>query len=186
MFNTLIMDDDNETSVTGVYSLVMPSMPSDASISQIIPNVEYRDISIIRRSTRTSNCAFINVNDVCVSVSSKTRILSNLPRHYTLEAHTLISDISARQKQAPQLVMRNVYKAFLKYRASRNYDICDEILRSIDVDTINFSLLVSLLMASYPIRTSLPYRSTLYNKVYKKAIILYSVAEAEQILNNLK
>lgn len=186
MFNTLIIDDDNQSSVMGVYSLVMPSMPSDDSLIKIIPHVEYRDISVIRRSARTSNCAFINVNDVCVSASSKTRVLSNLPKHYTIEAHTLISDMSAKQNQVPQLVMRNVYKAFLKFRASHNYDICDEILRSIDVDTINFSLLVSLLMASYPIRTSLPYRSSLYNKVYKKALILYSDAEAEQILNNLK
>lgn len=172
--------------VTDATRFAMPTMLENATLIGTLRSLEYRDITIIRRSVRTSNCVFIESESVRVSTSSKPRVLSTSVKRYSTEVRKLVSTIGTEQMDDSKKTMRDIYQTFINYRKSRNYEACDEILRAVDVDSINFEILISLLMASFPVRRWLSYRSLLYNKVFEKAVVLYSISEANLILKNLR
>lgn len=186
MFDFLKGIDEDSSIVIDATRFAMPTMLTNAIQADPLLPTEYRDITVIRRSVRTSNCAFIESETIRVSTSSKPRVLTSNVKRYSTEVRKLVTTIESDQMEDSRKTMRDIYQTFINYRKCRNYEACDEILRAVDVDSINFEILISLLMASFPIRRWLSYRSSLYNKTFDKAVVLYSIAEANIILKNLR
>ena len=176
-----------DTSVSEISSIVMSSMPCRFETRNYNLLYEYRDVSIIKRSIRTSDCAFIHTEVTRTIQSSKTRVLSSdTTRQCSLEAQRLISRVIESQKIDTRISMRAIYESFLKNQRVKNYGECDEILRSINVEKTDIEVLVSFLMASYPFRYYLPSRSKLYSDTFDKAKLIFPITEAKLLLCNLR
>lgn len=82
--------------------------------------------------------------------------------------------------------MYQVYKHFRKWSSEQSFSRCDYVLKYVSIDDFDIHILISLLMASFPLRSRLSYRSVFYEKVLTKARITYSSEEIQKIFGGLK
>lgn len=82
--------------------------------------------------------------------------------------------------------MYQVYKYFRRWSSESSFSRCDYVLKYVSIDDFDIHILISLLMASFPLRSRLSYRSVFYEKVLTKARITYSSEEIQKIFGGLK
>ena len=175
-----------DTSDDEYNKIIMESWSWESN--SIIKEHEFRDIKGIHRSFQTSNCHFINTICPKNSVSSKDRFFSSANYiTYSDKARKICETIiNAHNKKEHKRSMTQVYALFMDCQANNDYITCDDLLASISVEKCSPTILLSLLMASYPIRKRLSKRQQFYLRVYKKFTIIYNASEAFKLLDNLK
>lgn len=103
------------------------------------------------------------------------------------QVQSLIAKMQELQKSnSYDECMYQVYKHFRRWNSKDSLSHCDYVLKYVSTDDFNIHILISLLMASYPLRNRLSYRSVFYEKVLLKARLTYSSHEIEKIFGGLK
>lgn len=82
--------------------------------------------------------------------------------------------------------MYQVYKHFRRWTSEEALSRCDYVLKYVSTDDFDIHVLISLLMATYPLRSRLSYRSLFYERVLMKARISYSSEDIKRIFGGLK
>lgn len=82
--------------------------------------------------------------------------------------------------------MYQVYKHFRRWTAEDSFSRCDYVLKYVSTDDFDIHILISLLMASYPLRSRLSFRNGFYDKVLMKARLSYTADEIQRIFGGLK
>lgn len=82
--------------------------------------------------------------------------------------------------------MYQVYRHFRRWSAEDSFSRCDYVLKYVSTDDFDIHILISLLMASYPLRSRLSFRNGFYDKVLMKARLSYTAEEIQRIFGGLK
>lgn len=98
----------------------------------------------------------------------------------------LLSMLNCDTRQSTRQSMMHVYTQFLDWTKEAQFERCDEFLYLVDVEALDIRLLISILMASNPIKNMLSYRNSYYSNVRKIAQKRYGLIEAAKILRGLK
>lgn len=98
----------------------------------------------------------------------------------------LLSMLKCDSRQSTRQSMMHVYSQFLDWTKESQFDCCDEFLYLVDVEALDVRLLISILMASNPIKNMLSYRGSYFSKVRKITQKRYGLIEASKILHGLK
>lgn len=185
------IDEDStrfQTSIDEVLRHTMPSMMWEFKPNPATTYHEYRDITVIKRSIPTSNCAFIGSHQYLPEGSTKAKVLSTrISKKITVEAKRSVELIEqSQQREGSKAAMRKVYESFLDFQSKREYAKCNELLATVNVSETSVLVLLSLLMASFTMKCMLADREMFYQSVYRKVAILNSPEEAEKMLGNLR
>lgn len=177
-----------QTSIEDLSRHSMPSMKWEYKENPLTSYHEYRDVTMIKRSIPTSNCAFIGSSQYLPEGSSKAKVLSTqISQKITIEVkHSLVKIEESQKKEGSKAAMRRVYESFLDFQSRHEYAKCNELLESVNVKETSILVLISLLMASFTMKRMLANRDIFYQKVYRKVTILNSPEEAEKMLGNLR
>lgn len=97
-----------------------------------------------------------------------------------------VSSIQAFQKDNTRKAMYTVYKTFMEYENEKDYSSCDDLLRSLDVSTLDLRVIMSLLMASNPIKAHLSYRQEFYALVAERSYMFESFDQVRSLFERLK
>ena len=176
------------TIIDEVTRHAMPSMKWESKCNPGYSFHEYRDITEIKRSIPTSNCAFIGSGQYMPVGSTKATVLSTqVSKKITIEVQRSIESIEqSQQNEGSKKAMRKVYESFIEFQKNREFAKCNELLVSINVQDTSVLVLLSLLMASYSMKRMLANRDSFYQDVYKKVTLLNSPEEADKMLSNLR
>lgn len=98
----------------------------------------------------------------------------------------LLSMLNCDTRQSIRQSMMQVYSQFLDWTKESQFERCDEFLFLVDVETLDIRLLISILMASNPIKNMLSYRNSYFSNVKKITQKRYGLIEAAKILRGLK
>lgn len=79
-----------------------------------------------------------------------------------------------------------VHKQFISWKREKDLTSCDLFFKNVDVRDLDIRILISLLMASFQLKSRLSYRTHFYEKVLKKASLEFSQKELIQIFSNLR
>ncbi len=82
--------------------------------------------------------------------------------------------------------MYQVYRHFRRWTIEDSFSRCDYVLKYVSIDDFDIHILISLLMASYPLKSRLSYRNVFYDKVLMKARLSYTTDEIQRIFGGLK
>lgn len=177
-----------QTDIDEVVRHAMPSMKWESKVNPVFSFHEYRDITEIKRSIPTSNCAFIGSERYLPIGSTKATVLSTqMSRKITIDVQRCIESIEKNQHlECPKMAMRKVYESFMEFQKNREFSKCDELLSSVNVKDTSVLVLLSLLMASFSLKRILANRDLFYQAVYKKVTMLNSLEEAERMLGCLR
>ena len=97
-----------------------------------------------------------------------------------------VSSIQASQKDNTRQAMFTVYKSFMDFEREHDYASCDDLLRSLDVATLDLRVIMSLLMASNPIKAHLSYRQRFYALVAERSYMIESFEQVRSLFERLK
>lgn len=177
-----------QTSIDEVARHMMPSMKWEFRGNPTVAYHEYRDITVIKRSVPTSNCAFIGSKQYMPVGSTKAKVLSTrVSQKITIEVQRAVESIEQSQQQSgSKAAMRKVYDSFLTYQSQQEFGKCNELLSTIKVEETSELVLVSLLMASFSMRRILAERESFYQRVFRKVALLKNPEEAEKMLGSLR
>lgn len=177
-----------QTSIEEVLRHTMPSMIWEFKPNPASTYHEYRDITVIKRSIPTSNCAFIGSHQYLPEGSTKAKILSTrISQKITIDVKRSVEKIEESQlHEGSKAAMRKVYESFLDFQSKQEFAKCNELLSSVNVRETSILVLLSLLMASFTMKNILAEREVFYQSVYRKVSILNSPEEAEKMLGNLR
>lgn len=81
--------------------------------------------------------------------------------------------------------MYRVYEQMSDWSAERRLSLCDRLLKAIEVEDYDMHILLSLLMASFPMRKRLSFRSEFFGRVLERARRIYSEEEIHDIFVGL-
>lgn len=154
----------------------------------VVLEQDYRDISGIVMQTRTSQCTVIKSSNPSYSNSSKSRaIRKENYRTYSDYARREYSEIlNSNTRSELRCSMQRIYEMFMDCRTSSDYLTCDDLLSSIDIESCEPSVLLSLVIASYPISSRLSKRSIFFYKVMHRFRFLYGLSETIKMLERLR
>lgn len=177
-----------QTDIEEVVRHAMPSMKWESKGNPICSYHEYRDITMIKRSIPTSNCAFIGSEQYLPVGSTKATVLSTkISKKQTVEVQRSVESIEqSQQNEGSKKAMRKVYECFIEFQKNRDFSKCNELLASINVKDTSLLVLLSLLMASFSMKRMLADRDTFYQAVYKKVSLLNSPEKADEMLGSLR
>lgn len=134
---------------------------------------EKQDIREIRRQIH-----FFNIEE------SERRQKVNEERE---QVQTLISKmIELQSARSYDECMFQIYKHFRRWTSEDTLSRCDYVLKYVSTDDFDIHILISLLMASFPLRSRLSYRSMFYEKVLMKARLTYNSEDINRIFGGLK
>lgn len=143
-----------------------PGTIEDATLSYVpttpqIPNSEFyvKETSIKRINPNTSKVNSAN-RDMKITVC-------------TFESKLHDSQDAKDYNQA----MYHVHEQFIHWKRMQQFTECDLLLKQLNVEEFDLRILLSLLMASFQIKTRLSYRPLFYDKVY--AVAQRSLSEDE-------
>lgn len=98
----------------------------------------------------------------------------------------LLSSLYDNQKQKTyQVCMYKIYDQFGAWQKNKWYSKCDNFLKYIEAEDFDVRILLSLLMASLPMKKNLNYRREFYDSVLQRARLVYSSAEIDSIFVGL-
>ena len=177
-----------QTSIDEIARQTMPSMKWEFRSHPSSSYHEYRDISVIKQSISTSNCAFIGSKQYLPIGSTKAKVLSTqYSQKITIDVRRAVESIEQSQiNSGSKAAMRIVYENFLNYQSLQDFGKCNELLATINVEETSELVLVSLLMASYSMRRILAEREPFYQRVYRKVALLKNPEEADKMLGSLR
>lgn len=98
----------------------------------------------------------------------------------------LLSMLKCDTHESTRQSMMHVYSQFLDWTKEAQFDRCDEFLYLVDAEALDIRLLISILMASNPIKNMLSYRNSYFSLVRKITQNRYGIIEASKILHGLK
>lgn len=102
------------------------------------------------------------------------------------EVLDLLSSLYENQKQKTyQVCMYKIYDQFGAWQKNKWYSKCDNFLKYIEAEDFDVRILLSLLMASLPMKKNLNYRREFYDSVLQRARLVYSSAEIDSIFVGL-
>lgn len=107
-------------------------------------------------------------------------------RKWDARVQGLVSEIRRFQVDDIRRAMFTVHKAFLDFEREKDYAACDDMLRSLDVAELDLKVLMSLLMASNPVKAHLSYRQVFYARVEKRSHLLDSFDKVRSLFDRLK
>lgn len=120
-----------------------------------------------------------HTEDVAESESSNSDIMDK-------EVRDLLSSLYENQKQKTyQVCMYKIYDQFGAWQKNKWYSKCDSFLKYIDAEDFDVKILLSLLMASLPMKKNLNYRRDFYDSVLQRARLVYSSTEIDSIFVGL-
>lgn len=103
------------------------------------------------------------------------------------QVQTLISKMQDLQNsRSYDECMFQVYKHFRKWTSEDSFSRCDYVLKYVSTNDFDIHILISLLMASYPMRNRLSFRSVFYENVLMKARMTYSSDDIQRIFSSLR
>ena len=149
---------------------------------------DHRDIPQIITHTRTSQCVIINSLIPSYKTSTKSRIIRNDDyRTYSDKARRNYQElINSKSQDDLNQFMEQIYELFLESKTNNDYITCDDLLSCIDTECCDPVVLLSLVIASFPIRNKLSKRTLFYNDVMCRFTLLYGLEEALKMLNRLR
>lgn len=103
-----------------------------------------------------------------------------------IEVQEKVSSIQESQKENTRQAMFTVYKSFMDFEREKDYASCDDLLRSLDVAKLDLKVIMSLLMASNPIKEHLSYRQTFYMMVSERSYLFDSFDKVKVLFDRLK
>lgn len=124
--------------------------------------------------------------DTLLSETESSDVLRNRYMCENEDVMRLLSQLSCDSQQATRQSMMNVYSQFLDWSQKSMFERCDEFLYLVNVESLDIRLLISILMASNPMRNLLSYRNSFFTKVRNEANSRYGLVEAAKILQGLK
>lgn len=107
-------------------------------------------------------------------------------RRWDVKVQGLVSEIRRCQAEDIRQAMYIVHKAFLDFEREKDYAACDDMLRSLDVAELDLKILMSLLLASNPVKDHLSYRQVFYARVEKRSHQLDSFDKVRSLFYRLK
>ena len=170
--------EQNDTSAYNLLEVIVERKDSSAWDSRYsgrssLMAKEKQDIREIRKKIH-----FYNIEEI----ERKQRIFEERE-----QVQSLISKMIELQKSSSyDECMYQVYKHFRRWTSEDTLSRCDYVLKYVSTDDFDIHILISLLMASYPLRNRLSYRSVFYEKVLVKARISYNSEEIKKIFGGLK
>ena len=90
------------------------------------------------------------------------------------------------RKEESRKAMYLVHKQFIQWKREKNLTACDLLFKDLDICQLDIQILISILMASFQIKSRLSYRADFYTKVIEKATLIFSENEIQQIFSNLR
>lgn len=130
---------------------------------------------------------FLNTNG---SLYKENLINCDYKRHFTsfnedvmLTISTLKNTLSERRYGDAQYY---IYDKVIGWSKPEFLQRCDDFMRIIMDDDFEIETLLCVLMATYPLRKRLSYRSSLYEFAFSKASQSYGVLEVKQLFSGLE
>lgn len=130
-----------------------------------------------------------NLDDITTDGTARDKVAEVIRNRYisdNSDVMRLLSILNCDTHQSTRQSMMNVYSQFLDWTKEEQFDRCDEFLYLVDVEALDIRLLISILMASNPIKNMLSYRNTYFSRVRKITQERYGLIEASKILHGLK
>lgn len=122
-------------------------------------------------------------------ITEDTNTQERFPHKYAklnIKVQEKISSIQEFQKDNTRQAMFTVYKAFMDFVRENDYASCDELLLTLDVSTLDLKVIMSLLMASNPIKSRLSYRQQFYKSVAERSYLIDSFEQVRELFERLK
>ena len=79
-----------------------------------------------------------------------------------------------------------IFDSFDCWLIDGKFEVCDNILKAVDVDRIDTKLMRSFLCSTFPAKDKLPSRESLYQKIEAKMLLLRGEEKTRRILANLQ
>lgn len=115
--------------------------------------------------------------------SEYRRIHAKFNEEALLAASIIRQKISSQKAEEAQMV---IYDRFMGWSTPEHLHRCDDLMHLIMDDDYDIETLLCVLMASYPLRKRLSYRSVLYAKAMQKASQVYGTVEIQQLFSGLE
>lgn len=178
-------------------------------VEEILKSIEHRDTSaydlIEVIVERRDSSAWDSRNSERSSLIAKEKQEIREIRHqiyfYNIEENKRRQNVNEEREQVQTLIskmlelqndrsydecMFQIYKHFRKWTSEDTLSRCDYVLKYVSTDDFDIHILISLLMASFPLRSRLSYRSMFYEKVLMKARLSYDSEDINKIFGVLK
>lgn len=94
--------------------------------------------------------------------------------------------LSLQEKNHKEDCMYRVYEQMSIWSMEHKIDCCDDLLDNIDVELFDIHILLSLLMATFPMRQRLNYRRNFFTKVQNHARQRYSEEKMNELFVGLE
>ena len=102
------------------------------------------------------------------------------------EVEKLISVLYENQrKKTYNDCMYRIYNQFSTWNRNKSYSKCDRFLRYVVAEEFDVRILLSMLMASLPMKQNLNFRREFYDSVLQRARLVYPSSEIESIFVGL-
>lgn len=159
------------------------------------------EVIVERRDSSARDSRYAELNSL---IANEKQEIRNIRRHihcYNIEENERKQRLSEEREQVQMFIalmqelqnnhsydecMFQIYKHFRRWISENTLSRCDYVLKYVSTDDFNIHILISLLMASYPFRSRLSYRSMFYEKVLIKARITYTSEDIKRIFGGLK
>ena len=122
-------------------------------------------------------------------ITEDTNTQERFPHKYAklnAKVQEKISTIQDSQKDNTRQAMFTVYKTFMDFVRENDYASCDELLLTLDASTLDIKVIMSLLMASNPIKSRLSYRQQFYKSVAERSYMIDSFEQVRELFERLK
>lgn len=178
-------------------------------VDEILKSLEKRDTSaydlveviVERRDSSARDSRYVELNSLIANEKQEIRKIRRQIHCYNIEENERKHRVNEEREQVQTLIskmlelqndrsydecMFQIYKHFRRWTSEDTLSRCDYVLKYVSIDDFDIHILISLLMASYPLRSRLSYRSVFYEKVLMKARISYTSDDIKRIFGGLK
>ena len=178
-------------------------------VDEILKSIEQRDTSaydlveviVVRKDSSARDSHYAELNSLIANEKQKIRKIRHQIHFFNIEENERKQSVIEEREQVQTLIskmrelqndrsydecMYQIYKHFRKWTSEDTLSRCDYVLKYVSAEDFDIHILISLLMASYPLRSRLSYRSLFYEKVLMKARITYTSEDIKRIFGGLK
>lgn len=170
--------------------------PVDA-IDSIVSTINTTGV-VIRKTSVRGEIRFAEIKRECYS-----KALLNFFSEHTIEVQDDVSVLEFEEtidKEVEELIsvlyenqrkktyndcMYKIYNQFSSWNRNKSYSKCDKFLRHVVAEEFDVRILLSMLMASLPMKQNLNFRREFYDSVLQRARLVYPSNEIKSIFVGL-
>lgn len=169
--------DKNDTTPRDYFNVIEGVCDSGAFKMSIAKHrgLAHADLYRIKKASESYERFIVSVDDIKKRVEDERSLLALINEMRRLQA-----------KKDYDHCMYRVYEQISDWSSQNRINLCDRLLEVLEVEEYDIHVLLSLLMASFPMRKKLSYRSVFMGRVLAHARLYFSTDEVKDMFVGLE